>query len=227
VWQELLRQRPERRAAFLSLAVDLDPERVRPFATPHDFPTVVDTANALGRAFDLDLVPVGLLLDENRVIRWLHVGGFDVRRPEIRAQVEALLTTDFSREPVPALVRQESLELEVLLAESAAQPTSAELQVALGDAYLQQGRLPEAEQALRRATDLAPDDWSAAFALGSVLLRQGRRADGLRWWRRALALDPDNYAVRSQIWALEHPDRFYPAVDADWQVEQLAREGSG
>lgn len=31
--------------------------------------------------------------------------------------------------------------------------------------------------------------------------------------------------VRSQIRAVEHPERFYPAVDRDWQQLQLLKEG--
>ena len=33
--------------------------------------------------------------------------------------------------------------------------------------------------------------------------------------------------IRKQIWAVEHPERFYPAIDWDWQKEQLARERGG
>jgi hypothetical protein len=47
----------------------------------------------------------------------------------------------------------------------------------------------------------------------------------LELWRQALALDPANFLIRSQIWALEHPERFWPAVDRDWQELQLLKEG--
>ena len=44
-------------------------------------------------------------------------------------------------------------------------------------------------------------------------------------WREAAALEPTNWIIRKQIWAVEHPERFYDgAVDFDWQKEQIARE---
>jgi tetratricopeptide (TPR) repeat protein len=63
------------------------------------------------------------------------------------------------------------------------------------------------------------------FAVGVALYRSGQRAGALAAWRAALALDPDNFLIRSQIWALEHPERFYPEVDREWQELQLAKEG--
>lgn len=42
--------------------------------------------------------------------------------------------------------------------------------------------------------------------------------------RLALRLDPKNLTIRKQIWALEHPEKFHPVIDFDWQAEQLKRE---
>ncbi len=63
------------------------------------------------------------------------------------------------------------------------------------------------------------------FAEGAALYHGGRTEDALVVWREALALDPDNFLIRSQIWAVENPERFYPAVDRDWQELQLLKEG--
>jgi hypothetical protein len=63
------------------------------------------------------------------------------------------------------------------------------------------------------------------FARGVSVYAEGKADEALALWRDALALDPDNFVVRSQIWALEHPDRFYPAVDREWQELQLVKEG--
>jgi tetratricopeptide (TPR) repeat protein len=63
------------------------------------------------------------------------------------------------------------------------------------------------------------------FARGVSVYAQGKADEAVALWREALALDPDNFVVRSQIWALEHPDRFYPAVDREWQELQLVKEG--
>ena len=63
------------------------------------------------------------------------------------------------------------------------------------------------------------------FARGVGLLSAGRVQDAVAVWREALTLDPDNFVIRSQIWAVEHPERFYPAVDRAWQELQLVNEG--
>lgn len=63
------------------------------------------------------------------------------------------------------------------------------------------------------------------FAEGVELYAEGRTEEAVALWREALALDPDNFVIRSQIWAVEHPEHFYPAVDRGWQEMQLLKEG--
>jgi hypothetical protein len=63
------------------------------------------------------------------------------------------------------------------------------------------------------------------FAAGVALYSRGSVAEALGTWREALALDADNFVIRSQIWAVEHPERFYPVVDREWQEFQLVKEG--
>ena len=223
---QFLNEYPDRDAvAFLSIAVDAHPERVKPYAEGHTFPTAVDSANVLGRLFDFDVVPNGLLIDEAGIIQFLHVGGFYLRRPEIRQQVEALLKANFAKGEHPELVVQEPLEIEIVRGELVQRPDDPDLLFALGDALLQHDRAGEALGAFARAAELAPGDWAVAFGLGTAYQRSGDRQEALHWWRRALELDPRNFTVRKQIWREEHPQRFYPTIDSEWQKEQLAREG--
>jgi hypothetical protein len=63
------------------------------------------------------------------------------------------------------------------------------------------------------------------FAEGVDLYAAGREDEATALWRAALELDPDNFVIRSQIWAVEHPEHFWPAVDREWQELQLLREG--
>ncbi len=63
------------------------------------------------------------------------------------------------------------------------------------------------------------------FAQGVERITAGEQADALRLWRTALELEPDNFLIRSQIWAAEHPERFWPVIDRDWQEAQLVKEG--
>ncbi len=63
------------------------------------------------------------------------------------------------------------------------------------------------------------------FAHGVAMFAQGRRDAALATWREALLIDKDNFVIRSQIWAVEHPEHFYPVVDRAWQEQQLIKEG--
>jgi len=63
------------------------------------------------------------------------------------------------------------------------------------------------------------------FASGVRRYDEGATSEALTLWRKALDLDRHNFLIRSQIWAAEHPEHFYPVVDLDWQQLQLAAEG--
>ena len=62
------------------------------------------------------------------------------------------------------------------------------------------------------------------FDRGMKLYGRGQVKEALALWRKGVALEPDNYVIRKQIWAVEHPDKFYVGdVDYDWQKEQLSK----
>ena len=62
------------------------------------------------------------------------------------------------------------------------------------------------------------------FRKGLELYRAGRVREAMAEWRRGVELAPDNYVIRKQIWAVEHPERFYRGqVDYGWQREQMER----
>ena len=68
---------------------------------------------------------------------------------------------------------------------------------------------------------------AARFQLGLVLLGNGKKDEAMTEWRKALALDPQNWIIHKQIWAVEHPDKFYNGnVDYGWQKTQLEAEKS-
>ena len=69
---------------------------------------------------------------------------------------------------------------------------------------------------------------TARFQLGLILLEGGKKQEAMAEWRKALALDPQNWIIHKQIWAVEHPDKFYDGgVDYGWQKTQLEAEKSG
>lgn len=67
----------------------------------------------------------------------------------------------------------------------------------------------------------------ARFQLGLVLLEVGKKEEAMAEWRKALALDPNNWIIHKQIWAVEHPEKFYAGgVDYGWQKQQLEAESA-
>ena len=65
----------------------------------------------------------------------------------------------------------------------------------------------------------------ALFQEGNFQYRLGLTAEALNKWKEAMALDPDNLVILKQIWAVEHPEKFYASdkVDYAWQREQLEK----
>lgn len=64
----------------------------------------------------------------------------------------------------------------------------------------------------------------ALFERGLAAVRRGDREAAALCWREAAARDPANWLIRKQLWALEHPERFYAGpVDFDWQKAQIAK----
>ena len=61
------------------------------------------------------------------------------------------------------------------------------------------------------------------FQEGLEMYKLGNVNAALLKWKEGVALEPDNYLIRKQIWAVEHPERFYSSdsVDHEWQREQL------
>jgi len=52
------------------------------------FQTVVDAENMLGGMYGFRAIPNGYLIDENGVVQYQKLGGFDIRKPETAAVVE-------------------------------------------------------------------------------------------------------------------------------------------
>lgn len=62
------------------------------------------------------------------------------------------------------------------------------------------------------------------FARGLALYEAGDLEGAAKVWRAGIAVEPDHWNMRKQLWAIEHPERFYDgAVDYAWQKEQIER----
>jgi tetratricopeptide (TPR) repeat protein len=78
------------------------------------------------------------------------------------------------------------------------EPTAYRL-VQLGNALMEDRQLAKAEEVLRRATGLAPDEPSGWATLGWVLWQQDKGAEARADLERAIALDPDVPEVHNNL----------------------------
>ena len=75
----------------LSVAMDAQgADRARPYVDKAGtrFTTVVDQANLLGDLYGFKAIPNGFMIDEQGVVRYKRLGGFDIRRRETAEIVE-------------------------------------------------------------------------------------------------------------------------------------------
>ncbi len=179
------------------------------------YPALVDTDNVLGTLFGLSVVPNGVFIDERGVLRKVFEGDFEVSSPKTVAAVEAFLAESSAKGTVKSRKAPTLSDLE-----KEAQFGNSDAQIALGDAYNRLQRYSKAEEAFHRALQQTPDSVAALFGMGVALLHQGHKADAVNSWRTALKRAPDNYVIRKQIWVVEHPEKFYPVIDWDWQRQQ-------
>jgi hypothetical protein len=69
-------------------------------------------------------------------------------------------------------------------------------------------------------------EWSAEalglFRDAGAAVRRGERDQAVDLLKQAYPLEPDNFIIRKQLWAIEHPEKFYEGdVDYGWQRKQL------
>ncbi|MBM3216584.1 tetratricopeptide repeat protein [Candidatus Poribacteria bacterium] len=194
-------------------------EAARPYveAAGSTHPSLVDSANRLGALFGFIVVPNTFLIDE---------AGRFVAQARDREEVEkwAADASTGSVEPEkPGPDPSEAMRAYEALVRLA--PNDGRLWAELAESRRRSGESSAAMAAYERALELGAESASVHFGLGALLMAQGRKNEAVDHLRRALRLEPNNYVIRKQIWALEHPDRFYEGgIDWDWQREQLERE---
>lgn len=182
MWQRFYAEQRRPDWEFVSIAIEhAAPDAARPFAAGCDFRTVIDAQGELAQRFGFKVVPNGVLVDEQGIVRWAKFGGFSVHDTADLVPVERFLAgADPGPSPLP------------------------------DDPYVLGQREREVV--------------ATQVRLGRLLLEADRRAAAVAAWREALRRDPGNFTIRKQIWAVEHPEKFYPTIDVAWQSGQLAAE---
>jgi tetratricopeptide (TPR) repeat protein len=228
VWQSFHERHADKPGfALVGVAIDALPDGARAFTEQSGctFPMALDSRNLLNAILGVKTVTNAFLLDEEGRLRWQHLHGFRVQRPEMLAMAERVVEGDLEEFVANPGVAQESLQLESIRAELADNPDDTGFLVMLGEALSQEGRDDEALQTYERVIELDPENSTAHYARGSLLLALERKDDAVAAWRAGLEVDPMNFTLRKQIWMVQYPERFYPQIDMAFQVEQIKREG--
>jgi tetratricopeptide (TPR) repeat protein len=202
----------------VSVAIDIQgADATRPYVKKAGvkYTALVDENNVLGNLFGFNYVPLHYIIDEFGIYRMKErdpqkIADFlDLEKVDMHLVVKA--------SDAPGMYDIKRLE-EIVEWD----PDNVNARLMLGDALIQQGKYQEGISEYRKAVDLSPKSTEGPFRIGRAMLRQGRRKQALVELRKAWELDKDNWIIRKQIWAIEHPDKFYDGkVDYDWQKVQI------
>ena len=231
VWQKFYQAHRNQDFEILAIAMDAQGADVARRYTEEagaEFATAVDRTQGLWQLYGFDVVPNGFFVDERGVLRYMKVGGIEVRNLDDAAAIESLLAVAPAKEPaashaVPAFSTiDESLrEAQQALARD---PSNLDLLFTVAERHLESRQYIQARGEFESLLSRNSRSARALVGLAAVQLALGEREKAAAALKNARAIEPDNWIIRKQIWAVEHPEQFYPAINPDWQREQIRKE---
>ncbi len=179
------------------------------------YTALVDANNILGELFGVGYVPLHYIIDEFGIYRMKE------RDPE--KITDFLNSEKVNMELVVKAAPPPSMyDVDRLRAMVANHSDSTTAHLMLGDALVQQERYAEGIAEYRKAVELDPESAEGPFRIGRALLRQDKTDEALVELKKAAKLDDGNWIIQKQIWAIEHPEKFYEGnVDYGWQKTQV------
>ncbi len=203
------------------------PEVARRFtqAAGVTFPAGVDRSQGLWNLYGFNVIPNGFFVDEHSIVRYVKIGGFDVRDAADRQAIEKLLAAPSAgvagKAPAFGTIGEELRKAEEAERRN---PENLDLRLALAERLEAAHQQARARQVFETALEKNPKSVRALMGLASVELDLGERDKAAATLRKAWTLEPDNWVIRKQIWAVEHPDQFYPAINIEWQRDEVKKE---
>jgi tetratricopeptide (TPR) repeat protein len=173
------------------------------------------------------VVPNGFFVDEQGILRYAKIGGFDARNPADVAAIERLLAAPgIPQATQPGFEYTRSIEEALHRAEEAVKrdPENLDLRLTLAERRVEAKQDAEGLRGFQSALEKDPKSTRALVGLAAAYLDLGQKDKALSALRQASALDPGNWIIHKQIWAIGHPEQFYPAINSKWQEEQLQQE---
>jgi tetratricopeptide (TPR) repeat protein len=201
------------------VAIDVQGAKVaRPYVEKAEvtYTALVDENNILGNLFGVNYVPLHYVIDEFGIYRMKEREPQKIKEfLEQKIDKKLVAKTD-AVSPVYDISRLKSI-LEK-------NPENVKAHLMMGDIMVQQGRFEDGIKEYRIAVELDKKSGEGLFRIGRVMLRQDKKTEALVEFKKAQKLDPTNWIIRKQIWAIEHPERFYDGkVDYGWQKEQIEK----
>ena len=121
------------------------------------------------------------------------------------------------------------MALKFYLRAAADQGMNAEVLASIGSANLHLGRLGQAEQVLRRAVEIEPENIAALNNLGVVMIERGRPGDARALFEQAFALDSgkSDEILKNLKLAIARSEEELYSSDKDPAHYSLIRRGPG
>jgi tetratricopeptide (TPR) repeat protein len=230
VWQKFYEKHHAENFEIFSISMDTQGAEVaRRFteAAGVTFPSAVDRAQGLWDLYGFPVVPNGFFVDEQGILRYAKIGDFDARNPVDVAAIERLLASpSIPQATQPEFEYTRSVEEALQRAEEAVErdPANLDLRLTLAERRVEAKQDAQGLRDFQSVFEKDPKSTRALVGLATAYLDLGQKEKALSALRQASALDPGNWIIHKQIWAIEHPEQFYPAINTKWQKEQLQQE---
>ncbi len=195
MWQALHEELEPLGCSVVTVALDLDPEKARPWieAAAPTHPSLIDSRHRVDELFGISNVPMAVWIDETGTLV----------RPAEGASIQP--------SPLAAVeITQEMPERQqAVLREFRRMPeTGPAYRSAIVDWATRGAESPYAlaPDAVIAASQPRSDDHSraaACFELGIHAEQRGDHPAAIGWWKQAHALFPENWTYKRQAWTLE------------------------